>query len=234
MPLLTFPIAFIAPLTTVTVPKLSEGVAQHNVSDIKRKAGKALHATGLLAFPATAVLIPLGRDICKLIFASPDAGAHMTELCIATLFTYYQITSTAILNGIGKQRYAAAVSLICGALALGFTWCVGTYGIHAFLLGNILSCLAAAVLNIRCIARALRLRVQVRNWFVAPLLASALAGVCANLLNRMLAGEGFGIAVSAPVCICTSAVIYLIAMVAQGARPIAYFKTLIPRSYSLQ
>ena len=101
MPLLAFPIAFIASLTSVMIPKISEEHAAGDFSEMRRKAGKTIHATSLLAMPCMAILIPLGEPICELLFSHPEAGNFMLPLCIATLLSYYELSTGALLNGIG-------------------------------------------------------------------------------------------------------------------------------------
>ncbi len=231
MPLLTFPIAFIAPLTTVTVPKLSEAVAVRNFTQVRRKAGKAIHATGLLAFPAIAILIPLGSSLCTLIYADADAGAYMLPLCISTLFLYYQITTAAILNGIGMQRHAAAVILSCGIIELFFTWCTGLngVGIYAFLVGRIVSCALGAIISFILIVRRLNIRVRWRNWFFIPFISACPAGLFANWLHMLLQSEKIGTVADVAISIGVAISIYLIALCAQGTNPARYLKTLIPK-----
>lgn len=231
MPLLTFPIAFIAPLTTVTVPKLSEAVAVKNLTQMRRKAGKAIHATGLLAFPAIAILIPLGSSLCTLIYADAAAGAYMLPLCISTLFAYYQITTTAILNGIGMQRHAAAVILASGVIELIFTWSIGFkgVGIYGFLAGHILSGVLGSLINFLLIVRRLNIRVRWRNWFFIPIISACPAGLFANWLHLILQAESFPPAAAAIISIAVAIIIYLLALCAQGTSPKRYLNTLIPK-----
>ncbi len=231
MPLLTFPIAFIAPLTTVTVPKLSEAVAVRNFTQVRRKAGKAIHATGLLAFPAIAILIPLGSALCTLIYADSSAGAYMLPLCISTLFLYYQITTSAILNGIGMQRHAAVVILAGGLIELFFTWCVGIkgIGIYAFLAGRIVSCALCAGISLLLIVRNLNIRMRRRNWFFIPSISACPAGLFANWLHMIFKAEQIAPIADVAICIGAAITIYLILLRAQGTSPARYLRTLIPK-----
>lgn len=231
MPLLSFPIAFIAPLTTVAVPKLSEGLAVSNLTDMRRKAGKVIHATGLLAFPAMATMIPLGASACRLLYNQPDSGAYMLPLCIATLFTYYQITTTAILNGVGMQRRAAAIILVGGVLELGFTWSVGFpgVGIKGFVAGYIVSSVLMALLNMACVVRRLKIRIRWRNWFVTPFLCACLAGLVSHWLHAILQQEGFRPWPALLLSLAGSALIYVLTLRLHGTSIVRYVKTLIPR-----
>lgn len=232
MPLISFPIAFITPITTVTVPKLSEGSATGNLNDMRRKAGKTIHATGLLAFPALCLLIPLGAPICIAVYGNASAGAYILPLCISMLFAYYQISTTALLNGIGKQRSAAAIILIGGVIELIFTWLSGIkgLGITAFLFGHILSPAVCALLNLRVIIRKLGIKIRWRNWFVSPILSAALAGLSANYLFNILSYHSIHLHFSVIICLAAGIGIYTAVLRALGTSPMRYIKTLIPQS----
>ncbi|MEG2570347.1 MAG: oligosaccharide flippase family protein [Clostridia bacterium] len=220
MPLLSLPIAGVAALTVVMVSKLAEDIAVKRTNDVRRKIGKTIHTTSLLSLPAMAILIPLGHDIGKFIFGEPTAGNFMLPLCIATLFSYYQISTTALLNGIGHERTAAAIILIGGVVQLVGTWLVGSIGIRGFLVGYIISSAVMAVLNFSCLMRKVSLHTQWRNWFFVPISSSILSGLAANFAHQM--------GVSLPISIALALATYLVATRIQGTSVIRYIKAIIP------
>lgn len=230
MPLLSLPIALIGAITVVMVSKLSEGVAVGLMRDVRRKAGKTIHVTGLLSFPAIAVLIPLGQCACQLLYHQDSAGSYMLPLCIGTLFSYYQISLTALLNAIGQQRRAAIIIVIGGVLQLIGTWLVGipSIGIYGFLAGYIVSSILMSALDLLCLIRRLKLQIQWNNWVITPLLASILAGLCANLLLQIAQNDGLGSWVSLLLSLSGSCLVYLLTLRVQGTSGIHYIKTLIP------
>ncbi|MBQ9985381.1 MAG: oligosaccharide flippase family protein [Oscillospiraceae bacterium] len=230
MPLLSLPIAFIASLTSIMVPRVSEALAAGNISDIRRKAGKTVHATGLLAMPCIAVMIPLGEDICRLIFSHESAGAFMLPLCIGTLFSYYELTTGALLNGIGMQTRAAVYIVISGIIQLIFTWCIGIcgFGMRAFVLGYAVSNGIGAVLNTVCLVRRLGLRLRFGNWIFTPLICSVLSALVCNIVYGELCFRAISptaaLAISAAAGIGT----YALSLSALGTSITRYIKTLIP------
>jgi len=224
MPLLSFPIAFIASLTSVIVPRLSASRATGNVSDMRRKAAKTIHATGLLAMPVIAIMIPLASPLERLIFSHSSADSLILPLCIATLISYYEISLGALLNAIGKQKRSALYIVIGGIIQLIFTWAVGIpgVGLSAFALGAIVSGLATALLQFSCLCRELSLFPRFANWFFFPLLAATLA----SLLTKAVYSLSFSLALSA----LFGFFAYALALSALGTNPIRYIKTLIPKN----
>ena len=226
MPLLSLPIAVISALTVVMVPKMSEGIARGSPSDLRRHAGKAIQTTGLLAFPAVGILLPLGRELCQLLYHQPNAGEYMLPLCIATLFSYYQISLTALLNAIGLQRRAASIIVVGGIVQLIGTWLVGIprIGIWGFLIGDIVSSILMAVFNFIPLTSHLSLHIRWRNWFLTPMLASILAGLTARLVSLYSKSDGLSIGLSSILALAAAALVYLLALRVQGTSLISYLK----------
>ncbi len=232
MPLLTFPIAFMASLTSIMVPKISEERESGNYSEMRRKAGKTIHATSLLAMPCMAVLIPLGKPVCTLLFSHPEAGEYMLLLCIATLFSYYEMTTGALLNGIGKEKISAAYIIIGGMIQLLFTYSVGfpDVGMYGFVVGYLVSCGIVAVLNFLCLKKTLKLRPRYSNWFLSPLLASALAALLAKIVFDLLINNSAYLITAVVASLVLAVAVYAIALSALGCNIVKYIKTLIPKN----
>ncbi len=226
MPLLSFPIAFIASLTSVMVPRLSSSKAKEDFSDMRRKAAKTIHATGLLAMPLMAVMVPLAHPLGELLFSHTCSTSLILPLCIATLISYYEISLGALLNAIGKQKQSAIYIIIGGVIQLFFTWCVGfpKLGMSAFALGSIVSGAVCAVLQFVCLCRTLSIRPRFSNWFFSPLLASILSALLTNIVLKI-----FGSILLSASCGIFS---YCISLSALGTNPIRYIKTLIPKEQS--
>ena len=231
MPLLSFPIAFIASLTSVMVPKISEQTASGNSAELRRKAGKTIHATSLLALPCIAILIPLGEPLCKLIFNHQSAGGFMLPLCAGTLLSFYSMTTAALLNGAGFQGRAAVHTVIGGIVQLFFTYLVGFpgIGISGFVIGYVISSWITAVLNFSCLVRKFRLRPRYSNWFVTPLLAAAFSALICDIVHSGMTARTFPDASCAIIAGAVGIFAYSVALSALGTNLSGYIKSLIPK-----
>ncbi|MBE6965762.1 MAG: hypothetical protein E7441_06990, partial [Ruminococcaceae bacterium] len=198
---------------------------------LRRKAGKTIHATGLLAMPCFAVLIPLGEPVCRVLFSHEAAGAFIFPLGIGTLFSYYEMTTGALLNGIGMQKKAAAYIVISGLLQLIFTWSAGFshIGMRGYVAGYVFSSELCAFLNFLCLKKRLRLSPRIGNWFVTPLIASLFSGLICDITYNFMLSRALPLSlclVAASVCALIS---YAISLGAMGTNIVKYMKTLIPR-----
>ncbi len=231
MPLLAFPIAFIAAITAIMVPKLSDGRARGDIADVRRKSGKAIHTTSLLAMPCMAILASLGEVSCRVIFKEAAAGEFMLPLSIATLLSYYQITTGALMNGVGMQRRAAVYIVLGGIVQLFFTWSVGLphVGMRGFVAGYLVSAALTAALNFMSLARRLKLRPRIRNWFITPALASSLAGVITDISFKYLLRTGNSDVSALLLSAVLGIFVYCAALSALGTNLFKYLKTLVPK-----
>ena len=224
MPLLSFPIAFISSLTSVMVPRMSSSKARSDFSDMRRKAAKTIHATGLCAMPLMAVMIPLAEPLGNLLFSYSSANSLIFPLCVATLISYYEISLGALLNAVGKQKRSAIYIILGGVLQLIFTWAVGIEGVglRAFAIGAVVSNALTATLQFICLCRTLSLVPRFSNWFLSPLLSSTLSALLVKIIytysSSLLISAVLGLSV------------YCIALSALGTNPIRYVKTLIPKN----
>lgn len=191
MPLFMLPMAFIGPLVMVMLPRLSEGCAVGDMADVHRKIGRALHATGLIALPLVAVMAPMGQAVCELLYGQVLPQRCFYLIAAASVFVYYQAVTTGILNGISRQNTAMVNTIIGGAVQLAFTWFAVSnpeLGINGYLLGVLAGSAISALLNMDCLIRKVRLRVQWARWFVMPWLAAAACALAAANVWILTAG----------------------------------------------
>lgn len=191
MPLVMMPAALIFPMVSVLVPRLSQAEAVGDAADVRRKAAKGLHATGIITFGATALLLSLGDDIARLLYNQEGAGDYMASLAFAAFFTFYQIMTGAILNGIGRHKLASFSIVLCAVIHLGFTWvscALPAVGMAGYVAGDLISALFGAGFNLYFIRKHTALSLRVHNWVIRPLLA-ALCALFATRLFYQNAGE---------------------------------------------
>jgi stage V sporulation protein B len=232
LPLIMLPSSFFFALSTIILPKLSEGMALKNFEDVKRKIGKSIHITGLLALPAIALLIPVAPTLCELLYKQSIAGEYFTPLALASIFAYYQIITNSILNGIGMQKTAAASMIIEGVIQLLFTYfAVGNphLGIYGFIIGFFISSGISVCINMFGIMRKTNLDVKWALWFIQPILSAAITGFITHLIFVRLISIGILPVSSIIISLLSGGFLYYIITQLQGISITRYIKTLIPK-----
>lgn len=227
LPLLMLPSAFINALCLAIVPKLTECCAMGDRKSCRDKVGKALAATSVLTLPALALLVPLGPTIGAALFQDPRAGEHILPLSIGVALSCYQSVLASALNGVQRQNWAAAVSLLCGGVQLAFTW-VGTgipgVGLYGYILGFVVSSALSVLVELALVARCTGLRPALFQALTAPALAALLTGLCVNLLFHSVVSMGLEVPVSVLLSLVFGGFLYLLTLRVQGVEPLKLFR----------
>jgi O-antigen/teichoic acid export membrane protein len=220
MPMLYLPTGFIGALCLVLVPNLAQKTALGERKAVREFLDKVLTATSLFMAPAMALMTVVGPSLARWAYGDPEAGNLMGPLALGTLLGCYQSVLSGALNGIGKQSAAAAGALFSDVIQLGFTYfTVAKWGLAGFVAGFILSSLAGAVFDLVFLLKQEKMRPKVTDWFLCPVLAATLMGLCANLLFRYCLDHGVTLAGACLLSAGLGIVIYLAALQAQGVLP---------------
>lgn len=226
IPLVNLPFGLIGALVTVVIPKISEGAG--NIPYLRRKAGKVIQVTSLIALPAICFLILFGAPLCNFVYGDANAAFYMLPLCIAAFFSFYHMSLTAILNGMGYQRRAAAITIIGGIFQLIGTLLVGLkqIGMWGFLIGDIFSAVFCSLLSLHPIVKVLKLKISTRNWFITPGLSAILAALISRFVFLLAVKDGISAELALiPVCILFL-LCYFGALHVQGTNIFTYLKKL--------
>lgn len=227
IPMLMVPAAFLSPLITVLTPRLSANTALNNVGDIRRKAGKAFHVTGLIGFPSMSIMLCMGKQISVWLYKNQNAGNFLLPLIIITLASFYYSIAESILEGIGLQKRCSVLSVTASALGLACTVFVGgvmKLGIAGFLSGELFCAIIGACICGIWVKKHTGLVFRWRNWVGVPFLSSLIAilfvrPVWKTLLNM----EIFPVLIIA-FCFSLFALIYSVCLRLQGTDMANYIK----------
>lgn len=162
------------------VPVISEAIVLGRRDSVQKHAAAAVRLTFLLTIPALVGLYILAAPIQHLLFADAEAGEVTRALAAAVIFVPLQMTSSAILQGLGRVM-APVWNLAAGAaVKLVLTWLLAAnpkLGINGAAYATAAGFFVAAVLNL---SLAQWLVGAVFDWWemaVKPSLASAAMGL---------------------------------------------------------
>ncbi len=155
MPLLLLPVALVSSVCTALLPAITAAQAVGSAKRVRALIGRAVSAVGLIALPATAVLVPLAPRLSMLFFRQPLTQEYVALLGAVAVVSYYQMASGSLLNAVGLQQVnvVTAVSAELLQLLLLYHWCARpTLGIYGYLLAMLLTGAGAFVVNL-CVLR---------------------------------------------------------------------------------
>jgi O-antigen/teichoic acid export membrane protein len=202
------------------VPNLAQKTALGQRKAVQEFLDRVLTATSLFMAPAMALMAVVGPDLARWAFGDPEAGNFMGPLALGTLLSCYQSVLSGALNGVGKQSTAALGAILSDVVQLGFTYfTVARWGLAGYVAGFVLSSLAGMIFDFIAVLRHAKLRPRLADWFLCPVLAATLMGLCARLLFRYCLDSGAALAAACLLSAGLGCVVYLAALQAQGALP---------------
>lgn len=122
LPLTALPSVFVIPLSLTMMPRVAQSAALNDRTALNSLIKKTLGLTALLVIPSCLLLIPFGKPLLALLFKGQNAGVFVEILAIAEIFSCFQYITNSLLNGVGKQKQAAANLLVSDAIQLALTW----------------------------------------------------------------------------------------------------------------
>ena len=221
MPMLSLPIVFLGALNLVLAPRLARARALSRPGEVRRLASQAVSAVSLLTLPCMALMVVVGPDLGRAMFHQEGVGEHLIPLACVMAMSCYCSVLCAALNGVGRQRTVAAISLLGGAVQLGFTLALVPLpgvGMAGYVAGAVASTALELGLCLRQLVRATGLEVRPFQWLTAPGLAALLAGLTGNLLFRYLKGAGLSPVPAGLGTLAFALILYLAALQAQGVK----------------
>ena len=221
MPMLSLPIVFLGALNLVLVPRLSRAQALGQPGQVRRLVSQAVSAVSLLTLPSMALMVVVGPDLGRILFRQEGVGEYLLPLACVMAMSCGTSVLASSLNGVGRQRAVAVISLLGGCVQLGFTLALVPLpgvGMAGYVAGAVVSTALELGLCLRQIVRATALRIRPVQWLAAPGLSAALAGLTGNLLFRYLKDAGLSPVPAGLGTLAFALVIYLAALQAQGVR----------------
>lgn len=221
MPMLSLPIVFLGALNLVLVPRLSRAQALNRPTETRKLIAQAISAVSLLTLPCMAFMVVVGPDLGRAMFHQDGVGEFLIPLAFVMAMSCGTSVLASSLNGVGRQRTVAAISLTGGVVQLGFTLALVPLpgvGMAGYIAGSVVSTALELVLCLWQVVQATGLKVQPFQWMAAPGLAALLAGLTGNLLFRILKDAGLSPVPAGLATLVFALVLYLAALQAQGVK----------------
>ena len=227
-PFLMFPMIFISSLSNVIFPNISHLRASGRQKDVNRKISLSIFVTGIFSLPITAVIITAGPYFCNFLFKQNPDKSFFAALAAVSVFSYYEMLLSNILNGLGKEKQNALFAIISGVIQLIAT-CIaipllGIYGYAAGIFcGSFFRFTACMILIF--IER--KIKIEVTKWFLSPVITASLCGVLGKQSFELMLRNNFSEFSAIVYMIAGTIILYTILMNIQGIRPIKYAKSLL-------
>lgn len=217
---LHLPAVITSALTTPLIPAIVAADSQHNKMLLNRRIAKSLCFTTFTALPILALLYYYATPVCKILFASPEAGPMLSLLCLGGIFLYLQYPVIAVLQGLNRFRRIFVNSCIADGLYLIALYLLGRsayFSVQSLILLFILNDVVLFILNYYYMKKVTRCKISFLQTYFLPLLA-CVAGLLLMLpFEKYIMQTNITEIISIILSACVFLIVYFFTMLISGA-----------------
>ncbi|WP_048601122.1 putative polysaccharide biosynthesis protein [Rubeoparvulum massiliense] len=194
MPLVLFASFFATALSSALIPSIAEAKAKGEMKVIGIRTELAIRLTLIIGLAASVGLAVLGEPINVTLWQNDSGTFTMQVLAFMTIFSTIVITSSGILQGLGRV-YLPAVHMLFGVglkIILNILL-VPLWGITGAAISTVLAYGLAALLNMRSLAKYTGVSFHFRDFYWKPLLSVLIMGVLVALTDLVLQWALYGV-----------------------------------------
>ena len=231
MPVIFFPFSFLATLSTLLLPEISEAHAQGRRGALRTLVERVLLLTLVLSILAGGLFTQFAKELGLWLYKSEEIGFYLTVLGPLMPLMYLESMVDGVLKGLGEQlssfRYAAVDSFL---RILLIALLVPRLGMKGFLFVMILSNLLTSLLNFARLLRVTEVPVRWMRWLVKPVASFLLAGTACRFILRPLADRfSFPLPVWTVAGALFTALIYALCIFLTGCMSVKDIQRMMPK-----
>lgn len=191
------PLAINIAFATALVPAISAAMAKGEKETVTKRTSFSLLTSMLIGLPCIAGLIIFAQPILNLLYPNANQGALLLQLiAFSVIFSILSQTINGVLQGMGKVLVPAfalgtgvLVKLVLNLVLLR----IPALNVYGAAIGSIACHLTAFTIVFYILNKNVKLDLTFRKFFLKPVLATAIMGVCSYtvflLLNSIIPGN---------------------------------------------
>lgn len=189
-PLAYMPAVITMSLSTTVLPAVSEAAALEKWDIVRLRINQAIGYTTMVAFPAIILFLAIPDQISMLLYPkSPGVGALVKAVATGSIFAYMESVVSSILNGLGRQNVVlrnSVVWMVTAVIGMYFLTSVPELRLFGYIYSFIFADALILVLNMFELIRITKLKIDYLNWFIKPVIAAILMGICVLVAHYQL------------------------------------------------
>lgn len=185
--LMLLPSTFATAIAAALMPAIAAALAQRDQRQAYQRMELAMRMTILVALPATVGMAILAEPIDITLFTDNQGTSTIMAISLATLFSSLQLTTSAILQGMGLVYAPVRNLLIGGVIKFGLNLLfVPLWGIVGAAVATVVAYAIATLLNLLDVYRKAGVVFDVRALVTRPLMASVIMGAIVLATHKQL------------------------------------------------
>ncbi len=188
------PLTIVVGISMSIVPAISTALAEKKTETAQSMTSSVLRITMLFALPCAMGFFVLSSPILRLLYSDANAGYLLQKLAFAVPFVALVSVSNSVLQSYGKVYYPVFNMLIGGVVKVFMNYTlIPVWGIDAAPIATAACYGMIAVLNLVCIVRMLKAKINIIDLVIKPMCAALVMGavvsVVYNALSVLLPGS---------------------------------------------
>ncbi len=188
------PLTIVVGISMSIVPAISTALAERKRDQAQSMTASVLRITMLFALPCAMGFFVLSSPILRLLYSDANAGYLLQKLAFAVPFVALVSVSNSVLQSYGKVYYPVFNMLIGGIVKVFMNYTlIPFWGIDAAPIATAVCYGTIAMLNLVCIVRMLKAKINIMDLVIKPLCAALVMGavvsVAYNALSALLPGS---------------------------------------------
>ncbi len=173
IPILFFPSAFLTAFSTTLIPEIAKANILKQKKRVNYTVNKVIQFTFMLSLFAASLFINYADEIGLVLYHNKQIGKMLRILALIVPFMYVEVVTDGILKGLGKQVSCLKYSIFDTLFRITTIYFfLPIKGISSFIGIMIISNIMTSTLNFNKLLDSTKLKVQVSNWILKPLLAA--------------------------------------------------------------
>lgn len=183
IPVLFFPSSFLAAVSSLLIPEISEIHAAKNKAAIKRAVLGILRFTSVSSFFTGAVFFCFSDQIAMLLYKNAEVGYYIKFLAPIIPFMYTESICQGVLQGLDRQSAMMRYNMVNSVLRISAVMIfVPMLGMDAFLYVMALSNVFTCTMCVRKLIKSACVKFEAGKLFLSPLSASVCACTVTNVV----------------------------------------------------
>nr|QGT51094.1 stage V sporulation protein B [uncultured Firmicutes bacterium] len=213
MTMFNLPLTLVVALGMSVVPAISALLTKEDKLGARKMTESVLRITGLFAMPCAIGMSVLSEPILSFLFRNPDGAMVLQKLSIAVIFVSMVSVTNAVLQAYGKVYYPVVNMIVGGAAKVIINYFfIPVWGIDGAPIATIVCYAIIAVLNIACIIRVVKIKYNIMDMIIKPLLSALIMGLAAWGIAGLLGGVISSGRLCTVTAICVGGIVYVLAI----------------------
>lgn len=211
IPILFFPSAFLTAFGTTLIPEIARTNVLLQKQRMHHIISKVLQFTFMLSLFAASFFINYANEIGVVLYHNTQIGSMLRILALIVPFMYVEVVTDGILKGLGKQVSCLKYSIFDTLFRITTIYFfLPIKGISAFIGIMIISNITTSSLNFNKLLDSTKLKLEISNWILKPLVAAAGGATFSKLILNTLFHYNVGTSFRLILGILLSALIYFV------------------------